>query len=197
MNISLLFETERCLDGLHLVDGFFRPRSERREPIHVVTADLEDPVVLQFMNARDDLLPFMSRYSAGGVMTPLQPAEEWHTHINTIAHWQGLLRQKIVIAGSPDQVDALVSLSQPQIRLLASFHLRDGKPQMLAQCDHLLDFMRMEIGMIALNGAKLVTCEHCKNLFLTGPSTSRRVHATHCSDRCRVAAMRARKKESQ
>jgi hypothetical protein len=107
------------------------------------------------------------------------------------------MRQKIVIAGSPDQVDALVSLSQPQIRLLTSFHLRDGKPQMLAQCDYLLDFMRMEIGMIALNGAKLVACEHCKNLFLTGPSTSRRIHAAHCSDRCRVAAMRARNKESQ
>jgi hypothetical protein len=107
------------------------------------------------------------------------------------------MRQRIVSAGSSDQVDALVSISQLQISLMASFHLRDGKPQMLAQCNRLLDFMRMEIGMIALEGAKLITCEHCRNLFLTGPGTSRRIHATHCSDRCRVAAMRARKKESK
>ena len=59
-----------------LADGFFRPRSERREPVHLVTADLEDPIVLQFVNARDDLAPFMSRYSAGSVFTPIASETE-------------------------------------------------------------------------------------------------------------------------
>jgi hypothetical protein len=216
--IGLLLETERCLDGVHLVDGFFRPRSERREPVRVVSADLNSLVVLDFVNARDELAPFLARYSTG---TLVQLDRDPHAHIDPplrerlvlpkhipskvepfaeikmVTFWQEGLRRNLVGAGGPDPVNTLVSLSHPAIDLGASFNLRDGKPQMLLRCEHLLDFMKMEVAMIALEGAKLVTCEHCKNFFLTGPSTSRRIHATHCSDRCRVAAMRARKKESQ
>ena len=65
--IGLSLETERCPDGVHLVDGFFRPRSERREPVRVVSADLNKLVVLDFINARDDLAPFLSRYTAGSI----------------------------------------------------------------------------------------------------------------------------------
>ena len=32
---------------------------------------------------------------------------------------------------------------------------------------------------------------------VTGPYTGRRIHTLHCSDKCRVAAMRARKRESE
>ena len=63
---------------------------------------------------------------------------------------------------------------------------------MLLECPHLTQFMTMEIAMIAMHGAKLGTCEHCGAVFLTGPLTGRRSHAKYCSDRCRVAAMRAR-----
>ena len=65
--IGPLLETERCLDGVHLVDGFFRPRSERREPVRVVSADLNNLIVLDFVNTRDDLAPFLSRYSTGSI----------------------------------------------------------------------------------------------------------------------------------
>jgi hypothetical protein len=195
--ISILYLTERCLDGLKLVDGWFRPLSERREPVHVVTADLEDPVVLQLVNARDDLVPFMSRYSAGDVRTSWgddDPMFAPNVHIDTITHWQGIFLEGLIGAGSTNQVDALVSLSHPLIGAEVSFHLRDGKPRMLVQIRELFDFMRMEAATIALEGAKLVTCGYCRNYFLTGPSTSRRTDALHCSDKCRVAAMRARKK---
>jgi hypothetical protein len=200
--IGLLLETERCLDGLRLVDGFYRPLSDRREPVHVVTANLEDPVVLQFLNARDDLVPFMSGHSAGSVFTRIRNEtdgveSESFVNVGTVAFWQAQLRQMIASAGGPDPVDALVSLSHPPIGIRASFHLRDGKPQMLLQCERLLEFMKMEAAMVALEGAKPVTCEHCRNLFLTGPSTGRRIHAMHCSDKCRVAAMRARKTSAE
>jgi hypothetical protein len=199
--ISILYDTERCLDGLTLVDGFFRPLSARREPVRVVTADLDDPVVLQLLNARDDLLPFMSRYSAGAVYTPWggapDPMYEPNVHFSTIAGWQILLRQRVTEAGSSDQVAALVSLSDPHIRTAISFHLRDGRAQMLVRCDELFDFMRLEAAMIAIEGAKLVTCGCCGNYFAAGPATSRRTDAQYCSDKCRVAAMRARKKESK
>jgi hypothetical protein len=105
--------------------------------------------------------------------------------------WQEGLRRLLAQAGGPDPVEAFVNLRRLESE--ASFRIEGGKPQMLLQCKSLLDFMKMEVGMVALEGAKLATCEHCPNLFLTGSSTSRRSHATFCSDRCRVAASRARK----
>jgi hypothetical protein len=198
--ISILYDTERCLDGLKLVDGFFHPLSERREPVHVVTADLDDPVVLQFVNARDGdaLVQFMSKYSAGDLYTPEDPPRTWFApslSAAKIADMRDYVRQKLARAGSSDQVEALVSLSEPRIETKATFHLRDGKAQMLLRCHHLFDFMRLEVATIAVEGAKLVTCGHCGNYFLAGPGTSRRADALHCSDKCRVGAMRARKKE--
>jgi hypothetical protein len=162
-----------------------------------MTTDLEDPVVLQFINARDDLLPFMSRYSAGSVLTPEFPGADHgvesdpQAHITALDRDQEYLRQLLVNATGPDPVKACINLKF--IRLEAALQLRDDKPQMLLRCKNLLDFMRMEVAMVALEGAKLATCERCPNLFLTGSSTSRRSHATFCSDRCRVAASRARK----
>jgi hypothetical protein len=197
--ISILYDTERCLDGLKLVDGFFRPLSERREPVHVVTADLDDPVVLQFVNARDEdaLVQFMSKYSAGDLYTQEDPPQTMFAPrlgATKIADMRDYLRRKLASTGSSDQVEALVALSEPRIETKATFHLRDGKAQMLLRCHHLLDFMRMEVATIAVEGAKLVTCGYCGNYFPTGPATSRRTDAQYCSDKCRVAAMRARKK---
>jgi hypothetical protein len=57
----------------------------------------------------------------------------------------------------------------------------------------LADFMIMEVAMVASHGAKLSQCQHCGTQFLTGTLTGRRSHAVYCSDRCRTAAMRARK----
>ena len=42
-------------------------RSERREPVRVVSADLNNLIVLDFVNTRDDLAPFLSRYSTGSI----------------------------------------------------------------------------------------------------------------------------------
>ena len=52
--------------------------------------------------------------------------------------------------------------------------------------------MLREIVMVVEKDARFTTCQQCDKAFLTGPSTGRRSHATYCSDRCRVAAMRAR-----
>ncbi len=52
--------------------------------------------------------------------------------------------------------------------------------------------MLMELAMIVEKGARLASCGHCKVVFLTGPTTGRRSHVRFCSDRCRVAAKRAR-----
>ena len=73
----------------------------------------------------------------------------------------------LVAVSGPDPLKAVAYLdAQPSIYLKASFNLQDGKPQTLLRCAHLLEFMKMEVAMIALEGAKVVTCEHCKNFFL-------------------------------
>jgi hypothetical protein len=191
---SLILKTQRCLDGLKIIeDGILWPRSERREQVRIVTTDLKDPVAVQFINARGQagLVQFMSRYSAGS--TALDDEREV-TAIDDVASIQDIFLQRVADAGGANQLEALLSISSPLVKVRADFHLRDGEAQMLLYCNDLLDLMRMEIAMVALEGAKLVTCEHCRNYFLTGPYTGRRIHTIHCSDKCRVAAMRARKK---
>ena len=195
--IGLLYETERCLDGLRLdAEGYFRPLSERREPVRIITADLANPVAIQLANA-DDLVRFMSWYSAGDIITPGTFPRDYtpHIHITRIEAMKLAFRQFLIDASGPNPVDTFVALSRPFVSLKASLRLYEGKPQLLAQCDDLLNFLRAETMLIALEGAKVVVCEQCQDLFLAGPGTGRRVHAIHCSDKCRVASSRARKKE--
>jgi hypothetical protein len=120
---------------------------------------------------------------------------------------QDHLGELLLSAGGDDPIQALIRVSPnrerspllglddavPGVKLEPAFHLEGGKPRMLLQCPDLPSFMRMEIALVALEGAKLATCAHCPNLFITGATTTRRSHAIYCSDRCRVAAMRKRK----
>jgi hypothetical protein len=202
--ITLAFTAARCLDGLALVNGCLERRSGRREPVHVITADLEDPVALQFVNARGEaaLVSFMSRYMydfQGIVDERSLYAPDPNlalVRIDAIADLQKRFEEKLISLNGPNQVESIISLA-PTDRTSVSFHLRDGKPQMMVQCNNLFDFMRLEAGTIGVEGSRLVTCGHCGNLFLAGQGTSRRADALHCSDKCRVAAMRARKKEGK
>jgi hypothetical protein len=202
--IGLLLEMDYCPDGVIVTEGFFRRRTDRIERLRLVTADLADPVVLQFVNARDDLVPFMSKYTDGSIHGVSHLLTFYEDLPSSPLGLQNQLREMLLSAGSDEPIDPLIQMtSEPlpivltRINLSPAFNLERGKPRMLLRCADLPMFMQMEIAMVALEGAKVVTCEHCRNLFLTGPSTSRRSDATFCSDRCRVAAMRARKKESR
>jgi hypothetical protein len=203
--IGLLFETERCLDGLRLdADGYLRPASARLEAVRIFTNDLADPMVIRFVNTGDaDLLPFMSQCSAGDVKKPIDfgPGYEPHVHIGGIKGMQLTLRKCLIDASGPNPIEAFIKYGPPEpfnyTPVKSTLRLYNGKPQLLLESDELHDFMRLETQLIALEGAKVVVCEQCENLFLTGPGTGRRIHAVHCSDKCRVGATRARKKENQ
>jgi hypothetical protein len=121
------------------------------------------------------------------------------TDLDVVAKQQKELRGWLATAAGSSQVDALhaINSSLARYRLLnlqPAFDLagEGGAPRMLLRCEDLMQFMTMEIAMVAMHGAKLAECEHCKDVFLTGPLTGRRSHAKYCSARCRVAAMRAR-----
>ena len=200
--IGLLYETERCLDGLRVdADGYLRPVSARLEAVRIFTNDLADPMVIRFVNeGDDDLLPFMSQCSAGDVKKSIDfgPGYEPHVHIKWIKGMQLMLRKCLIDASGPNPIEAFIKYMPPEplnfTNVRSTLRLYNGKPQLLLESNELHDFMILETQLIALEGAKVVVCEHCGNLFLTGSGTGRRIHAVHCSDRCRVAATRARKR---
>jgi hypothetical protein len=155
--------------------------------------DLENPIIVQFVNARDEkgLSVFFSRY--GLLERGLN-----YGYLNAIDA-QNDFRELLEKVGGPSKVDALREINehvdffghnflQPAFELAG----QAGAPRMVLRCFEPRAFITMEAAMIATHGARVIHCEHCNNIFLIGPLTGRRSHARFCSDRCRVAAMRAR-----
>src|SRR5262249_25522644 len=172
--------------------------------------DFENPVVVEFINARDDdaRLQFFSKFGVtwGSVFGTelIRPSDGYLTASGhgEVVRYQERLRKFLTKVTGTDQVAALEALNDIVSKpggsaLLPRFDLagEGGTQRMLLQCVGLLDFMSMEVAMAGSHGAKLATCEHCGDVFLTGSLTGRRSHAKYCSARCRVAAMRARNAE--
>jgi hypothetical protein len=206
---ALSFQSETCPDGVELVDygpekppkkgatlldyekfgRWFRYRTNRRAAVRVEMPGLENPAVVAYINARDDTqrASFFSRY---GLWAPEIDASD-------VRESQQRFRALLRLAGGKDQTAAVESVnaaiaSHRSFNLQPEFDLASGSPRMLLKAQSLLGFMLMESAMVAAHGARFATCEHCAAAFLTGPLTWRRAHARYCSDKCRVAAMRAR-----
>jgi len=206
---GLFLESDRCPDGFELAPDkhgllHFRPRTERTEPLRLEMQNLENPVVVEFINAREDAdrIKFFAKY---GSLWPFRlPSTgriiEMPLFHDDVPKFQERRRKLLAFAsGSP--VEALQAINEAveqygDLKLAPKFDLagEGGAPRMLLKCDNLGTFMTMEVAMIATSGAKLATCKQCGKIFLTGPLTWRRAHAQYCSDRCRVAAMRVRNK---
>ena len=215
--------TQRCPDGVELAadeEGrrFFRPRTDRREPVRLEMQDLENSVVVEFINARDDekLTKFVTKF--GGIYEE----SEFNNPQARAAQEQGARKLGVVIsAHKPDifgvQYDQIVSSQRWLKRVLVGatgddlarvlnainqlgraylspiFNLagEGGAPQMLLRCQHLRNFMTMEVAFAGLQRAKLATCEHCGDIILTGPLTGSPVarkilqrSMSCCSDAC-------------
>jgi hypothetical protein len=215
---GLVLESERCPDGVQLVDRgperpagkalilretvvygtvggkWFTYRTKRRVPVRIEIPNLEHTVVVAFVNARTDeeRVAFLSRF---GLTVP--KAEIKRSDVLTS---QRQLRGLLAIAGGEDKAAAIEAVTGA-VGSHGSFNLQPaldlagerGAPRMMLQIPTLLGLMLMETAMAASNDAKFAACAHCEAVFLTGPLTWRRAHAKFCSDKCRVAAMRARK----
>lgn len=185
------------------VDGFerdterpdqLRARSERTDPlIHEIT-DLEDPVFLHLMNCRTDkdFIAFLYRFGS-----PMN-FNDGVLHLPIIRGMaEGLRTQAMGTIGkdlSPQERAYFVNeaLSTVTLRPSYGYSEQTGRGRLILEADTLYGFMMMEHSVAHEAGAVATTCEHCDRIFLTGPLTGRRSHAKFCSDRCRVAAMRAR-----
>ena len=188
----------------------FRARSARRQPIRLEFQNLENPVVVEFVNAREDseLAQFFSKFgwdSSDGLghqgwLSGSSGVSNYGPRLEFVLTSQKEFRNWLGSLGGASALDALRAISSSYgyagIQLEPEFDLsgEGGTPRMLLKCSSLTNFMKMETAMAAMHGAKLATCERCGAVFLTGPLTGRRSHAKYCSDRCRVAAMRARNK---
>jgi hypothetical protein len=175
----------------------FRYRTERREPKTIMIENLEDPVVIRFVNASDEKrrIQFFDRFGllCGRLGDDpyddiLQKQTAFRTHL------------KATSAYEPDSSMLMVNtaIEHNRFSLRPTFHLAGprGKPRLLLRGERLFGFMIMEMAMIVAHGARVSECENCSTIFLTGPLTGHRSSARFCTDRCRMAAMRARQAAS-
>jgi hypothetical protein len=203
---ALRLKAIRCPDGVELVhrDRFpgweYRYRSERRESVTRDAVDLEDALVVRFVNATDDdkRIAFLSRFSL-----PHEILLGSYEPRNFILGEQRELRALLDRAGSGDAVEAIEAANKClrraikaankcQRRTADRLSLEPGG-RMVWTTNSLMSFMYMEIVIAAQNGVRLASCKRCSDLFLTGALTKRRSTATYCRDRCRVGAHRANK----
>lgn len=145
-----------------------------------------------------------TRYSRHLWGEPFEPPLDWVTGIrrDNVLNHQSQLKALLRRAGGDDRAAAMAAVnsaiaSRSGFNLRPTFHLAGarGAPRLLLKSESLLGFMLLETAMIVAHGARVAECEKCGDFFLTGPLTGRRSHARFCSDRCRVAAMRARNAE--
>jgi hypothetical protein len=216
---GLFYEGERCPDGVELFDYRFRGgkqnrriryRTARREPFRWEIENLENPIVIDFINAREDAerIRFLSKFGLLHHEGPYPDALPRKHPGVTGQPYEHLVRAQDEFRGNLDsinhlkQAELLAEINKsfesgpPNLQPWLDLATAKGTPRMLLRCKSLGDFMHMEAVTAAVLGAKMATCEHCGAAFLTGPLTGRRSHAKYCSDRCRVAAMRARNQAS-
>jgi hypothetical protein len=205
---------ERCLDGVELVHRDIKPgvlelkygvsgtvwfthRSDRcqRETVRDMSG-LEDTVVVRFVNATDDdkRITFMWRFGLPFPHIGVRSVSEHRPSIPSefISGAQRELRLLLARAGSGDAAVAMEAANRSLVGA-GGLHLSMVyNDRMVIAVHDVLDFMHIEVAMVAASGARLARCESCNDMFLTGPLTNRRSTARYCRDRCRVNAHRTK-----
>lgn len=207
--IGLRLEWERCPDGIEIVERLSAPgatiiesaadgkwlsaKTSRREPLIQQTNDMENPIVLRFINTRteNDLVEFHARF---GMLERDSSSEYLENAIQTrenLHNWIKHLTNKDSLESKKGINDLLGSVS-----LKPKLEFTSGQKAAFSFLPNTLQqFMVIEVALAGVNENKLAECEYCGRKFLTGSLTGRRAHAKYCSDRCRVAAMRLRNKD--
>ncbi len=195
-------------------------RTTRTEPLRYEAISLEDPVVLHFINCKadEDFVAFLNRFgdlgreineSDGGAPVVRDrsqrkknrapeskmlsiPLEKLKTYCSNL--WRNIaMTTPMAKTDTIEKVRFLNDMMNADgVTVWPSFINSAGNARFVLRADTLYDFMMLETAAIHEVGAVAMLCEHCRKLVITGPLTGRRAHARYCSDRCRVAAMRAR-----
>ena len=200
--LPIQLEWRRCIDGVevkahHLKDmregAVYRAveaRSDRFQSVTYTVTDLANPMVINFVNRRteDERLFFLAEF--GMLSRPDRETEE-------VALLEEARLKLLDMLTTPPRPDRIAKLNDLLDRISLSpvfdFSGPDQSFRLLLKPFDLRDLMGMEATMAHTVGATAQACQHCGKWFLTGPQTGRRSHAKFDTDRCRVAAMRARR----
>lgn len=153
---------------------------------NVETIDLESPLFVKFLNSRtdDDLIAFINRYGD----LPSYDLREESQNRSRMAELAEMALNSSAPAAAVNTLFALI----PNVGLVPRMRNVGGKSRLFATCRFVQELMVLEIAFGVEAGASLASCEHCGRYFTRGPMTRTRADAKYCSDKCRVAAMRAR-----
>jgi hypothetical protein len=208
--IPIQLDWQRPRDGVEIVENtnekdiypgidnrIARARSQHMEPITYNIFNLENPIALHLINCRSDadFIAFLSRF--GMLMNHLKsPDAPDYADMTELSGAKGDLEDILWLSSSHDTLDRIDHVNEilKYTRLHPTIRYLNAKavPQLVLQPSSLADLLSMETAFAFEVGAVLSHCAHCSKAYLTGPMTGRRSHAVYCSDRCRVAAMRAR-----
>jgi hypothetical protein len=167
-----------------------------REPLVLDKPDLEDPIFVRLLNCRtdDDFIRFANRFFDEllvGIGDASDPDGRVMINLPSLATQLRLAMFVEVMGDSRrNRGNSLVDGLLEHVRLRTT--VVDGTRRLVVEAVSVRDFMALEVASACEAGAKMTGCSHCDKVFLFGPCTGRRSHGKYCSDRCRVAAMRAR-----
>jgi len=186
--LGLQLEWESLPDGARLDGKTFKARTPRRFPFKLDVENLEDPLVVQFINAHTDeeREAFLAKYGFPNGGREYLRADALRD--------QAELRKRLKLAGSESSEEVSKAFRLLEEYRPAVYPDLNGRRLMLLVMTP-RDLMFMEIALVAQNDVRFAACEQCGTAFLTGPLTKRRSHAVFCSPRCRMAATRARQAE--
>ncbi len=161
-----------------------RWRSLREEP-YIRSLSLKKPLILDFVNAgtEEKLAHFCSQHGllVAGCEMNFFDAEVSRSYFARLLDLHS--------AGAPEAVVVLFdSLAEAwDYRIQPSLSLLQRRPRVQMRPSSLLAFMLVEVATLIAGGERLMSCDHCRSIFI------KRRTSAYCSDRCRVAAPRARR----
>lgn len=151
---------------------------------------LEDPVFLRLVNARTDeaLAVFLHDFGAPNGEASVELGGLRALANTLLSTAEASLYMATRHAAAFERMHKLMA----GVSARPLFVQFEREPRMVLEAATLEDFMKLEIGAAFEAGVKVMLCQHCDRMRLTGPLTGGRAHAKFCSNKCRVAAMRAR-----
>jgi hypothetical protein len=178
----------------------FRFRTSKTNWTRHKIENLEAPIILDFVNCKTDadLAAFIGKYGYLTRRKPKGPAT-----VRNVREAQSELKNFLKAAVDSDKSKSLKWINNAIIgndavplapRLEFAGH-GDGLVFTLRPVN-LHGLMIMEAVLIAAADSLLHSCLNCGTLFISGTGTGRRSRAQYCSDKCRVAANRTKKKKS-
>lgn len=177
---------------------WIRPVTSRRTKVALYADRLDQPKVVEFVNAKDEvaLLAFVHKY---GIPTAKQLDGTEGASLYDIEGCRHALELLLDLhqAGHKQKSEVVLLFEALSSHWVSTIFPRltippyADSPQLTLQPSTLLGYMLLEAGMLMSGNTRLTRCVHCGKVFMSGVDGGKRRSAIYCSNRCRVAEQRA------